>query len=115
MKNLTRVSVLAISFVTGGRCNWSRTQPAGPSIETGPSASIYRPGSGRYEESHRQVPEHHHHNRSASIRLHAIRGGWSGEYRFMVIAKGGDTIFATKTVLLSNAVKDVCRFLNSKT
>jgi hypothetical protein len=42
-------------------------------------------------------------------------GGWSGEYRFMVIAKGGDTVFATKTVLLSNAVKDVCRFLNSKT
>jgi hypothetical protein len=42
-------------------------------------------------------------------------GGWSGEYRFMIIAKGGDTVFATKTVLLSNAVKDVCRFLNSKT
>jgi hypothetical protein len=41
-------------------------------------------------------------------------GGWSGEYRFMVIAKGGDTVFATKTVLLSNAVKDVCKFLSSK-
>ena len=40
-------------------------------------------------------------------------GGWSGEYRFMVIAKGGDTLYATKTVLLSNAVKDVCKFLNS--
>jgi hypothetical protein len=41
-------------------------------------------------------------------------GGWSGEYRFMVIAKGGDTLYATKTVLLSNAVKDVCKFLNSQ-
>lgn len=41
-------------------------------------------------------------------------GGWSGEYRFMVIAKGGDTLYATKTVLLSNAVKDVCKFLNSR-
>ncbi|MGA8365881.1 MAG: hypothetical protein ACLQMT_01375 [Candidatus Acidiferrales bacterium] len=40
-------------------------------------------------------------------------GGWSGDYRFMVIAKGGDTIYATKTVMLSNAVKDVCRFLNT--
>jgi len=41
-------------------------------------------------------------------------GGWSGEYRFMVIAKGGDTLYATKTVLLSNAVKDVCKFLGSR-
>jgi len=35
-------------------------------------------------------------------------------YRFEVIAKGGDSIYATKTVLLSNAVKDVCKFLNSR-
>ena len=42
-------------------------------------------------------------------------GGWSGEYRFMVIAKGGDTIYATKTQLLSNAVKDVCKYLNTHT
>jgi hypothetical protein len=41
-------------------------------------------------------------------------GGWSGEYRFMVIAKGGDTLYATKTVLLSNAVKDICKFLGSR-
>ena len=41
-------------------------------------------------------------------------GGWSGDYRFMVIAKGGDTIYATETALLSNAVKDVCKFLNNR-
>src|ERR1039457_1275218 len=41
-------------------------------------------------------------------------GGWSGEYRFMVIAKGGDTLYATKTVMLSNAVKDACLFLNTR-
>lgn len=42
-------------------------------------------------------------------------GGWSGVgYRFMVIAKGGDAIYATETALLSNAVKDVCKFLNSR-
>jgi hypothetical protein len=40
--------------------------------------------------------------------------GWGGNYRLMVIKHGGDTIFATETVLLSNAVKDVCRFLNSQ-
>lgn len=41
-------------------------------------------------------------------------GGWpGGGYRFMVIAKGGDTIYATETTLLSNAVKDVCKFLNT--
>jgi hypothetical protein len=40
-------------------------------------------------------------------------GGWSGNYRFLVIAKGGDTVYATQTNLLSNAVKDVCRYLNT--
>jgi hypothetical protein len=40
-------------------------------------------------------------------------GGWSGNYRFMVIAHGGTMVYATETSLLSNAVKDVCRFLNS--
>jgi hypothetical protein len=48
---------------------------------------------------------------SSDFMLYA--GGWSGEYRFMIIGKGGDTLYATKTVLLSNAVKDVCKFLNS--
>jgi hypothetical protein len=41
-------------------------------------------------------------------------GGWPGEYRFMVIAKGGDTLYATKTQLLSNSVKDVCKFLSTQ-
>lgn len=41
-------------------------------------------------------------------------GGWSGSYRLMIIKHGGDTVFATETVFLSNAVKDVCRFLNSR-
>ncbi len=50
--------------------------------------------------------------RNSDYMLYA--GGWSGGYRFMVIAKGGDTIYATETVLLSNAVKDVCRFLESR-
>jgi hypothetical protein len=44
--------------------------------------------------------------------LHA--GGWSGDYRFLIIAHGGDTIYATETALLSNAVKDVCKFLNTR-
>ena len=38
--------------------------------------------------------------------------GWSGNYRFMISAKNGEKIFATETVYLSNAVKDVCNFLN---
>jgi len=41
--------------------------------------------------------------------------GWSGNYRFLIVAKGGDTIFATQTSFLSNAVKDVCKFLNTHT
>ncbi len=40
--------------------------------------------------------------------------GWSGSYRFLVIAHGGDTIYATETALLSNSVKDVCKFLSTR-
>ncbi|HUA01228.1 MAG TPA: hypothetical protein VMB02_12925 [Candidatus Aquilonibacter sp.] len=39
--------------------------------------------------------------------------GWSGDYRFMVIQHGGDPVYATETALLSNAVKDVCKYLNT--
>jgi hypothetical protein len=41
-------------------------------------------------------------------------GGWSGNYRFMVIGKGGDTLYATETTLLSSAVRDVCKFVNAR-
>jgi len=40
-------------------------------------------------------------------------GGWSGHYRFTVFKHGGDAVFSTSTSLLSNAVKDVCKFVNS--
>jgi len=39
--------------------------------------------------------------------------GWSGSYRFTVYQKGGVAVYGTSTVLLSNAVKDVCKFVNS--
>jgi hypothetical protein len=38
---------------------------------------------------------------------------WYGNYRFQVVAHGGDTVYATQTTLLSNAVKDVCKYLNT--
>ncbi|HTZ74288.1 MAG TPA: hypothetical protein VMB47_10240 [Candidatus Aquilonibacter sp.] len=41
-------------------------------------------------------------------------GGWSGDYRFMVIKKGGDVLYTTETALLSNSVKNVCKFLNTR-
>lgn len=44
-----------------------------------------------------------------------VAGGWSGDYRFMVIQKGGGVLYVTETVLLSNSVKDVCKFLNTRT
>ncbi len=35
------------------------------------------------------------------------------EYRFMLLSKPhGDAVYATRTVLLSNAVKDVCKYIN---
>ena len=41
--------------------------------------------------------------------------GWSGNYKFTVFQKGGQAVYSTSTVLLSNAVKDVCKFVNSQT
>jgi hypothetical protein len=40
--------------------------------------------------------------------------GWSGTYKFTVFQKGGQAVYSTSTVLLSNAVKDVCKFVNSQ-
>jgi hypothetical protein len=44
-----------------------------------------------------------------------VAGGWSGDYRFMVIQKGGTVLYTTETALLSNSVKNICKFLNSRT
>jgi hypothetical protein len=43
-----------------------------------------------------------------------VAGGWSGDYRFMVIRKGGAVLYVTETMLLSNSVKNVCKFLNTR-
>jgi hypothetical protein len=39
--------------------------------------------------------------------------GWSGNYKFTVFQRGGTALYGTTTVTLSNAVKDVCHFLQS--
>ena len=39
--------------------------------------------------------------------------GWPNHYRFTLFRKGGDAAFATSTILLSNAVKDVCKYVNT--
>lgn len=39
--------------------------------------------------------------------------GWPERYRFTLFRKGGTAVFATSTVLLSNAVKDVCKYVNN--
>lgn len=39
--------------------------------------------------------------------------GWSGNYKFTVFQHGGTAVYGTSTVTLSNAVKDVCHFLQS--
>jgi hypothetical protein len=39
--------------------------------------------------------------------------GWSGSYKFTVFQRGGFAVYGTTTVTLSNAVKDVCHFLQS--
>lgn len=39
--------------------------------------------------------------------------GWPQHYRFTLFRKGGAAVFATSTIMLSNAVKDVCKYVNS--
>lgn len=39
--------------------------------------------------------------------------GWPGNYKFTVFQHGGTAVYATRTVMLSNAVKDVCDFVKS--
>lgn len=39
--------------------------------------------------------------------------GWPEHYRFTLFHKGGQAVFATSTVMLSNAVKDVCKYVNA--
>lgn len=41
--------------------------------------------------------------------------GWSGRYTFTLYRRGGDVIFSTTTQMLTNSVKDVCKFINSQT
>lgn len=38
--------------------------------------------------------------------------GWSGNYRFTLFKHGGVAVYSTKTVMMSNAVKDVCKYIN---
>ncbi len=115
MKNLTRVSVLAISSLLVAGAIGAGPNPPGHPLKlvlarrsTVPVVDVMKNLTDRCPNVTITTDPHR-----SDFMLYA--GGWSGEYRFMIIAKGGDTVFATKTVLLSNAVKDVCRFLNSKT
>ena len=41
-------------------------------------------------------------------------GGWPGNYKFTMFKPGGQAVFATTTRMLSNAVKDVCRFIKKQ-
>ena len=54
------------------------------------------------------------HNRNPKASDYLLDARWAGDYRFQVVAHGGDTIYVTETALLSNSVKDVCKFLNSR-
>jgi hypothetical protein len=40
--------------------------------------------------------------------------GWSGRYRFTLYRRGGDVLFSTTTQMLTNSVKDVCKFIDSQ-
>ena len=39
-------------------------------------------------------------------------GGFSGSYKFTVYQHGGVAVYSTTTRMLSNAVKDVCKYVN---
>jgi hypothetical protein len=41
-------------------------------------------------------------------------GWWAGEYKLTLFKKGGDAVYSTSTHMLSNAVKDVCHYVNAQ-
>lgn len=41
--------------------------------------------------------------------------GWSGNYRFTLYKKGGEAVYSTQTVMLSNSVKNVCKYVATHT
>ena len=53
-------------------------------------------------------------NRDSKASDFLLDARWYGDYRFQVVAHGGDTVYVTQTALLSNSVKDVCKFLNAQ-
>jgi hypothetical protein len=54
------------------------------------------------------------HNRDPKASDYLLDARWYGDYRFQIVAHGGDTVYVTETTLLSNSVKDICKFLNSR-
>jgi hypothetical protein len=50
-------------------------------------------------------------SRKSDYMLEAL--GWSGSYHFTLFRKGGEVVFGTNTVMLSNAIKDVCKYMNA--
>ena len=65
------------------------------------------------EKSGLQVPEHHDNVASEKSDFMLQAWGWSGNYNITVFQHGGTAVYGTSTVTLSNAVKDVCHFLQS--
>lgn len=49
-------------------------------------------------------------SRSSDYMLEATR--WPDHYKFTLFRRGGDAVFSTSTHLMSNSVKDVCRYVN---
>lgn len=43
-----------------------------------------------------------------------LEANWFGGYKFTLYRHGGDEVYATTTHFLSNAVKDVCKYINSQ-
>ena len=39
--------------------------------------------------------------------------GWSGNYKFTLYRKGGEAVYSTQTAMLSNSVKDVCKYIGA--
>lgn len=51
-------------------------------------------------------------SRQSDFMLEAAR--WPNGYKFTLFKKGGEAVFSTSTVLMGNAVKDVCKFVNTQ-